>query len=168
MENKMSDTANPYQSPQTDVSAIKPMLPSGAITETMIVYLKGVSPWLRFLGILGFIACAFIMLLGLLSFILPGFFLQAAGGGDFFGGLLWSFFCVLYAVFVFFPSRYIYLFGTKVRAYIRSGADSDLEEAFKNNKSFWKFAGILAIICLAVIPVMILSGVLLTLAAFFA
>jgi hypothetical protein len=43
---------------------------------------------------------------------------------------------------------------------MRTGAEQDLELAFKNNKSLWKFIGILAIIQLAIIPVTMIFGII--------
>jgi hypothetical protein len=60
------------------------------------------------------------------------------------------------AVFAFFPSYFIYNFGSKTRTYLRTGADQDLEGALKSNKSLWKFQGILAIAGIALVPVMII------------
>ena len=60
----MSDAENPYQSPETEVVPERPFFAQGALTETMLVYLKDASPWLRFAGILGFISSGLTVLTG--------------------------------------------------------------------------------------------------------
>jgi hypothetical protein len=166
----MSDTGNPYQSPGASVSPVKPLISQGLLTETMLMYLKGASPWLRFIGILGFISCGGMFLggigfIGLFSAVsgvwesIPGFDVY----GDAVGAVLTASTGVLfliYAVLYLFPSLCIYNFGNKIRSYMRTGVDQDLETAFKNNKSLWKFLGILAIISLAFIPVLIIAGII--------
>jgi hypothetical protein len=43
---------------------------------------------------------------------------------------------------------------------LRSGGEQDLEQAFKYNKSLWKFSGILMIVYLAIVPVAVAIGVI--------
>jgi hypothetical protein len=162
----MSDTSNPYQSPETSVNPVKPLVAQGTLTETMLIYLKQASPWLRLIGILGFILCGF-MVMGALSFFamapfvdawgdlsgIPGFEAFASGGGSRVVGIGTGIYFLGVAVLCFFPFYFIYNFGARIRTYLRTGAEQDLEVALKNNKSLWKFYGILAIISLAFIPV---------------
>jgi hypothetical protein len=164
----MSDTSNPYQSPETVINPVKPLVAQGTLTETMLVYLKQASPWLRFVGILGFIQCGFTVMGGLSFFAMlpfgelwselgdvPGFEGFAANFTPVFGGTFGIYFLVT-AVFTFFPSYFAYNFGSKIRTYLQTGVERDLEGALKSNKSLWKFIGILVIVCLAFIPVMVI------------
>jgi hypothetical protein len=173
----MSDTTNPYQSPETSVNPVKPLIAQGTLTETMLIYLKQASPWLRFIGILGFIMSGFLVMGGLFFFArvssvnmwselseIPGFEafsssigVVGVGTGIYFLGV---------AVLSFFPYYFIYNFGAKIRIYLRTGAEQDLEGALKNNKSLWKFAGILAIVGLAVIPVIFIVAMVAAVAAY--
>jgi hypothetical protein len=172
----MADDINPYQSPQTPVNPAANS--AGRLTDTMIRYLKGASPWLRFLGIVGFISCGFLVMTGIgLLVALPVIgslwdsIAEIEAYADVFGavfGITMGLYCIIGAVLYFFPSLFIYNFGGKIRSYLQSGADQDLETAFKNNKSLWKFAGILTIIALAFIPVMFIVTMIVGMAAAFA
>jgi len=166
----MSDSVNPFESPQTAVIPEKPLVAQGTITETMLIYLKGASPWLRFIGILGFIGAGITVLYGIAFFAfvpivgrvwgeIPGFKQFSAFMGAAFGGTM-AVFLMGVAVLVFFPSLFIYRFGDKIRSYLRTGTEQELELALKNNKSFWKFIGILHIIELAFIPLLIIGGII--------
>jgi hypothetical protein len=170
----MSDNDNPYQSPEAAVKPETPLVPQAGLTEAMLAHLKGASPWLRFIGIMGFICCglmvfsgiiflAFIPAMGALWGTIPGMESLPNVFGAVFGGSMGVYFFIC-AVIGFFPSRFVYTFGSRIRSYLRSGADKDLEEAFKNNKSLWKFAGIVTIISLAFIPVMIIVGIVVAVA----
>jgi hypothetical protein len=173
----MSDNANPYQSPEAAVKPETPLASQAGLTETMLNHLRGASPWLRFIGIVGYIGCGLMVLGGILFLalvptmnslwdIVPelGSF-SAVIGAAFSGSIgIYLFIC---AVIGFFPSRFIYTFGSRIRSYLRSGAAGDLEEAFKNNKSLWKFAGIVTIISLAFIPVMAIVGIVIAVAMAF-
>ena len=173
----MSEAVNPYQSPETTAVPEKPLLAQGLLTEPMLIYLRGASPWLRFIGILGFVFAGLTVLWGILSsaFIprmtrawggLPefetfsGFFAAAIGGTT-------VVFTVGLGALMFFPSLFIYRFGERIRSYLRTGTEQELEQAFKNNKSFWKFSGILCIIYLAFIPLAIVAAIIVALVSAF-
>ena len=169
----MSDAVNPYQSPETSAVTEKTGISQGNITETMLIYLKQASPWLRFIGILGFVACGMTAVWGVLFIALIPIFVLAmenmpgleafgtfsGGMGMAFGGLF-GVIIIGSSLLIFFPSLFVYRFGEKIRTYLRTGTDQDLEQAFKNNKSLWKFYGILCIIYLAFLPVMIVISII--------
>ena len=171
----MSDTVNPYQSPEAEAAPVKPLAARGTLTETMLSYLKGASPWLRFIGILGFISSGLTAVWGLVSIALVPLMMRIWGqipGFDSFSGVFGAAFggsmvvlCVASAVLIFIPSLFIYRFGEKIRGYLRTGADQDLETALRNNKSFWKFCGIVSIIGLAFVPLLIIIGIVVGVAA---
>jgi hypothetical protein len=165
----MSDNNNPYRSPEAGVSPVVPLTSGGALTDLMLTYLKGASPWLRFVGIVGFIGCGITAVTGIVFMALipamdtvwesvPGFETYAGIFGAVFGGAM-GVYCLIIGLLCFFPSFFIYNFGTKIRNYIRSGAGEDLEMAFRNNKSLWKFVGIITIISLAFVPVLMIIGI---------
>jgi hypothetical protein len=176
----MSDNDNFYQSPQTDVNAVNPLAPEWRLTETMVLYLKGASPWLRFLGILAFIGAGGTMLGGVLFLIsgaLGGFLSDVLtsqidtidaveagviGGITIFTGVL----IIITGVICFFPARFIYNFGNKIKKFLQNNSEEELESAFKNNKSLWKFIGIVAIIYLAFLPVMLIGSVIAVISAY--
>jgi hypothetical protein len=165
----MSDTNNPYESPQAEISSEKAGS-AGSLTETMVSYLKDASPWMRFIGIMGFIGAGFMALgaVGLISassFIsnipdIPGIWGVTALVAV---GLLY----LGVAALVFFPARFTYCFGDKIRSFLRSNSEAELEKAFKNNRSLWKFIGVLTIINIAVIPVFIIVAIIVAVYAVF-
>ncbi|MDR2375205.1 MAG: hypothetical protein LBD96_02080 [Treponema sp.] len=152
----MSDTVNPWQSPNTEVVA-EEGAPRDVLTPVMIRYLKDASPWLRFIGIIGYIGAAILVVIGLFSSIVLISGLSVLDTG-LFGGFLGAFIGVLYlagGVIAFFPARFTYRFGGKIRDYLLSSGTGDLEEALRYNRALWKFSGILLIVYLALIPLWI-------------
>ncbi|GHV49560.1 hypothetical protein AGMMS49579_01610 [Spirochaetia bacterium] len=162
----MSDTVNPWQSPGAEVSTERGPGFSQTLSVTMVRYLKEAAPWLRFVGILSFIGCGFTVLAGIIVAIsmaasaeaaeVLGASLGIAGG---LVGIAMGFLYVLIGALMFFPARFIYNFGAKIRNFTLSNAEQDLEDAFKNNKSLWKFYGILSIISLALVPVGLITAI---------
>jgi hypothetical protein len=162
----MSDIENPWKSPEAEIAPVASLAPHGALTEGMLGYLSGASPWLRFIGIMSFIGCGLIILLGVVFLgigpFIAGAFDELFDGfnmGGFAGGLIGGIYIILGAVCLL-PAKFIYSFGAKIRSYRSSGAEQDLEAAFKNNKSLWKFLGILTIIEIALVPVMIIGSII--------
>ena len=165
----MSDMSNPFQSPEAETKIETPLVSQGVLTNTMLKFLSDASPWLRFMGIMGFIGSGFLALIGLLLIIITPF---TGGAFDEFSGFLSSFalpFAVLIVygiyligagVLMFFPALFTYRFGAKIRSYVLTNSEAELEQAFRNNRSLWKFYGILTIIGLAFIPVMIIIGII--------
>ena len=173
----MSDAVNPYQSPETAAVSEKPLIAQGTLTENMLIYLKEASPWLRFIGILGFVSAGFSVVSGLASFAfvpfmgglwreIPGFETVRGVFGLVFGGSM-AVLLIGSGALMFFPSLFIYRFGDKIRNYLRSGTDQDLELAFRNNKSFWKFTGIICIISAAFTPLLIIGSIIAAFASAF-
>ena len=161
----MSEAANPYQSPETAAVPEK-SLAQGSITETMVFHLKKASPWLRFIGISGFIFSGLAVLSGFIFFpITTRAFSDIPGIEQMSGMILFlRVLSVVYglgaAVLFFFLSLYLYRFGDKIRSYLATGMEQDLEMAFKNNSKYWKMMGILFIIGLAFVPVTLVSSII--------
>jgi hypothetical protein len=161
----MSDFENQYNSPETQVVMDKTQA-AGNLTETMLFYLKEASPWLRFMGILGYIGCGFIIFFGIILAIVSNA-LSDNILGEFSGAPVWitALFYTAMGVVFFFPARFTYNFGTLIRKYQYSHSENDLEQAFKNNKSLWKFNGIIYIIMLSLIPVILIVSLIIGIAA---
>jgi hypothetical protein len=156
----MSDSVNPYQSPENVSVPEKPLAPQAALTDVMLRYLKEASPWLRFIGILGYISSGFLVFGGLIFTVV---ILVRSGIAEDIGGFPIGIAGLFYAavgVVIFFPARFACRFGSSIRNYFMGGAEGDLETAFKNNKSLWKFYGILSIINFAFIPLAVIIGII--------
>jgi len=136
-----------------------------ALTDTMLFYLNGASPWLRFVGVLGIIYSVVITASGLF-FLLPA--MDVLFGMLDFGfshmlvgmGVWWGLFYAVAGLSVFLPSLFAYRFGGKIRAYSMTGNAGDLELAFKSNKSLWKFLGIVCVLGLVIVILTIVLGTL--------
>jgi hypothetical protein len=161
---------NPYESPQTEVGAVKP-LSERILTENMLFYLKGASPWLRFVGIVGFIGlglAAVYFLTMIIAFqntagAIPGFENMGALGASVLLAIL-----LIYEGLMFFPIFFTFQFGRKIRTYLHSGEDADLEQAFKSNKALWTYNGVLVMIGggITVITILVAIVALIASAAF--
>jgi hypothetical protein len=161
----MPDTPNPYESPQSDLNARAPVSSAGTLTEPMLRYLKEASPWIRFCGILGYICCGLALIGGAIAFIVG---LVTTAQAENFGGMPLAALSLIYLIIgivMLIPVRFLHKFGTKIRNYVQTSVESELEAAFKNNKSYWKFTGILIIIYLAAAPVLAITAAIIGISA---
>jgi uncharacterized membrane protein YjgN (DUF898 family) len=135
------------------------------LSDSALFYLEAASPWLRFLGIVSYIACGLMVLAGLVMVIAAP--LLAEINGDDYTGFLTGIILLVSAVLEFFPARFAYSFGARLRNFFLSNAERDIEIAFKYNKSYWKFCGIMMIIALALIPIGISLAIYVYMAGYF-
>jgi len=161
----MTDIINPYQGPEAAVVPDNVPAGQGTLTEAMLIQLKGASPWLRFVGVLGFIGAGFTILTGIVFLAMVPFFTRSFAGIDPFSGIMdaavWVIIavsCIIVGAFMFLPSLFMYRFGEKIRGYLRTGAGQELEAAFKNNRLLWKFIGIICIVSLAFFPLSVIGS----------
>jgi len=171
----MSDISNPYRSPEAGAEVIKPLISYGTLTASMVKNLVDASPWLRFMGIMGFIVSGLYALGGIIALIaMPlamrvlseaSSFLSVYLGGGIGIALIYAVILIGAGALMFFPAFFTYRFGSKLRSFSLNNSEQELELAFKNNKSLWKFNGILMIVGLAVLPVFIIIGIVIAVAA---
>jgi hypothetical protein len=165
----MSDNLNPYAGLQGESREQESGESFGAITEPMIISIKKASSWIRFLSICGWVYAGIIIVPSILfAVFMP--LIDSLGDGAFsaelgisaglFSVLMIAAILVIGAIFIP-PLFFLHQFGAKLRTYIQTNNESALEIAFKNNTSFWKFCGILTIVCYALIPVSIVIAVVL-------
>lgn len=116
--------------------------------------------WAKFLAIIGFVFLG-LMVIGALSL---GFIMDSFMGEEIPGGTLWM--TILYlalAALYFFPILYLYQFATNMKDAIRSNDQRQMEIAFSNIKSHYKFIGVLTIVLLGfyvlVFVVAIIGGI---------
>jgi hypothetical protein len=123
----------------------------GVLNNAALFYLKSASPWLRFIGVINYIVCGLMAAGGLITLIAAPLLADFDAGGEM--GFLIGISYMVSALIMFFPARFMYSFGSRLRNYFLSGAEKEIELAFKYNKSYWKYYGVITIIILALIPI---------------
>jgi hypothetical protein len=117
-----------------------PPVPSAPTGLSLVsLPLQQTQPWVRFLAIMGFIAAAFMVLIGVTAGIAG-----AATGRLETIGLMVVY--PLLAVFYVFPSMFLLRYADRIRTFVASGLEQDLASALDAQRSFWKFAGIFTIV----------------------
>ncbi len=128
-----------------------------------IPYLTEAAKWAKFLGILGFILCALMIVGGLFAGTffasLPEFNASLSAMGSA-GGIFITVWLILFALLYFFPSLYLFNFASKMQTALRINDQVYLNASFKNLKSCFKFWGILLVIVLCIYAIAITFAII--------
>ena len=121
-------------------------------------YLYETARWGKFLSVVGFIFCGFLVLTGFFSKLLFSEAFQQAGAevADI-ASVLATIIYIIIAVVYFFPCFYLYKFSKRMQMALRTNDSASLHESFSSLKSCFKFLGVFTIIILSVygIPIIL-------------
>jgi len=126
-----------------------------SISVSAANYLAETGRWTKFLSIVGFILTGIVVLAGIFAGTMMSIFTQGqmgdmpAGFNIIFGGVY-----VLMGLLYFFPAYYLLKFSQKLKEALSMRDNGALNTAFENQKSFFKFWGILMIIFLVLYGLM--------------
>ncbi|HPF93262.1 MAG TPA: hypothetical protein PLV65_04975 [Tenuifilaceae bacterium] len=114
------------------------------LSQMAVENLKRTIPWMRFLSIVGFVFCGFMVLVALL--LLFGLGSAMAGVGKF-AGIAY----LLIALLMFYIYKYLFGYANGLKASFESNSSVELDAAFDMQRKFWKILGIVAIVYVALI-----------------
>ena len=125
-------------------------------------YLTESAKWGKFLAIMGFILCGFMMVI---AFFIPVVLTQLPPyntmSSDFSAGMKVGMTIVylILALLFFFPCFYLYKFSVKMQSAAKTVSQDNFEESLMNLKSMFKFYGIFTIIILSFYALAFIVGV---------
>ncbi len=129
------------------------------ITPRSIDMLRQTRPWVLFLGIVGFVSAALIVVAGLFALVM-------AAGASIYSGppivvillldlVLYGGMAILTGIAAWLLTRY----SSSILALMRLRRPIDLEKALEAQKAYWKFAGICAIVSLILALLMMVVAI---------
>ena len=142
--------ASVYAAPRGNLTPGATM--AGQVSAGTVQALKETRPWVRLIAIVGMVMTG-IMLIAMLAAASFGFFAAAKGRGNTagIGGLeiiVILAIALLMGLLYIYPIVKLFKYAGAISRLHRSGSVKDLEDALGQQKSFWKFAGILTLIVL--------------------
>lgn len=151
---------DPYSSPATHVQTAS-YSSNAAISQGVLEQLAGTKPWVRFMSVLTFIGAGF-MLLGALIMLVAGGAVAASGKAGGMSGGMMSGLAIIYALFsvvYIYPGLKLWKYASHIGQLLISGSMLDLEAALGQQRSFWKFLGIMVIAIFALYILIIIAAV---------
>lgn len=139
--------------------------PKMELQQEALNNLNETSKWTNFLAIMGFI---FIGLMIVLGFFIGSIFSEMVENQPNmpFSGTVLGFIYLMMGLIYFFPVLYLYKFSTFTKKALMHHNTNDLNEAFKNLKSHYRFMGIITIVILSVYFFAFIIGIFIGTAGF--
>lgn len=154
----MSNLYDPYRPPtNVDYGGGPAVAAAGeaGISEAILTVMRQTRPWATFLGILGFVGCGFM--------VLGGIFMMAVGSFDKTGKLPGAALGLVYIVMAglyVYPSLCLVRYGSRINSFLANPDQDSLVLALGEQKSFWRFAGILAIVMIVLYGLLIVGAMI--------
>jgi hypothetical protein len=115
------------------------------VTQPMLLLLRQTKPWVMFISVMGFIYVGLMVFIGVVAMFV---FSRFSGTGTIASSGMFTILNVLMGILYFFPSLFLFKFASSIGRLLDGGGAIEMEEALSNQKSFWKFIGILVIVAL--------------------
>jgi hypothetical protein len=128
------------------------------LTEVMLDALRKTRPWVRFLSVLGFLFVGLMILAAVLVVGFGVYHMKDDAGEGWIAvvlGVLYLGFAIIYL----FPVRYLSRYASAITDALQGPSQTEaVERALRNQKSFWKFAGILTVVTILLyVPVVLVA-----------
>jgi len=153
-EEEQEEEINPFASPQATAEQAPPEAQPAdaeAITPAIRQALAQTKPWVTFLSFLGFFFGGLGALAGLLMLAIAVFALSI-------GGMISGLMVLVGPALYLAAAYYLFTYGRKIGAFLKSDAVVDFEQAMGAQKSFWKLAGM---VTASVLGIYLVLGLLL-------
>ena len=117
------------------------------------------SKWMKFLAILGCIGAVFMILCGICVMAFSGVmdfgFYDGIPGGSYITIFMSIFYLIMAGIYIY-PIICLLRASKAAQMAVATNSNEQMVEFLSNNKSFWKFCGILTIVMLALSVLMII------------
>lgn len=113
------------------------------VSMATVDLLKQTKPWVTFLSVMGFIGSGLMLLSGIFMMI-AGAFVPKSGPTPFSPMLLGLFYLPMAFLYIY-PSLKLWGYSSAIGRLLMQNSSANLEAALAQQKSFWKFLGILTI-----------------------
>jgi hypothetical protein len=155
----------PYGSPDPGMAGMPYRSDDRAeVSDAAVEMLRQTKPWVTFLSVLAFIGSG-LMLLGGAAMMLMG---VIAGGRRAGGALPSAALGALYiplAILYIYPALKLWGFSSAIGRLLGTRSSLDLEMALEQQKSFWKFSGIAAIVMMVLYAFVFVGAIIVGVAA---
>jgi hypothetical protein len=129
------------------------------VTNNSRIFLNEIRKWAKFFAILGFIGIGFMIVAGVffgsfMTAINPNLYGSQVGSSAV--GIIY----IVMGVIMIIPILYLNKFANNMKIALENMDNQQLELAFENFKSYYKFLGIFTIVIVSIYVVIILFGII--------
>jgi membrane protein YqaA with SNARE-associated domain len=143
----------PYDAPALAAYSAGPQDRGAQVSDLAVEALRQTRPWVVFLSVMSFIGCGFMLLAGVGMMVVGAFTPSSSPVPTAVLGLIYIPMAFLYI----YPALKLWAFGGAITRLTASRSSADLEAALSQQKSFWKFLGIVTIVLMALYGVAIVG-----------
>ena len=141
--------ANPYSTPSADLYGSATGGGTETVSPSTIAQLAGTRPWVRFMSVLMWILSAFMVLVTVVMiFISASGVMKSTGNSAYNSGILVGT-AIYYGVISFviiYPALKLWKYANSIARLMATHSIADLDTALTEQRRYWKFHGIMAII----------------------
>jgi len=158
--------ATPPSTPEVMPITATPETPPVILTADAQLHLIRTGPWVRFLSIMMFIGAGFLILTGV-SLALVGLTGMQSPIGPVAAGalpngavfLLGPIYVIMALLIYIVPGIFLFRFASAIKMLKLDPSSLSLEDALKQQKTFWRYLGILAIILLCIFVLIMVAAI---------
>lgn len=145
---------DPYATPLSPLEGVGSGVPMGNVTLGTLEALQATKPWVRFMGVMGWIGTGIMVVVALVIFF-SGLASQDRGLPAAMG-LLYLVLAGLYVP----PTLFLHRYASRIGDLLGSNDAGDLEEALRAQKSFWKYVGIFTAVTLVIYALVFVGAII--------
>lgn len=152
---------DPYASPAAN--EVFASQSSSAVSAGVIQQLAGTKPWVRFISVLTFVGAGLMLILGLVMMLMGSVIANASKNPMFAGGMgvMMAVIYIVMAAFYIYPGIKLWKYANYIGLLMSSGGVADLEMALSQQRSFWKFVGIIFLIFVSLYVLIFVGAIVL-------
>jgi hypothetical protein len=165
VDQQSTPTTPPSLTPEVVPIASAPETPPVVLTAEAQRHLTKTGPWVRFLSIMMFIGAGFLMLAGISLALVALAGMQSPmspvttgslpNGAAF---LLGPIYVIVALLTYIVPGLFLFRYASAIKVLKLNPSSLSLEDAIKQQKTFWRYLGILAIILLCVFVLIMMAA----------
>jgi len=159
-----SPLANPYSSPAANLYGSTSGGAADAVSPSTIAILSATKPWVRFISVMMWIGVGLMLLAAAGMGVVSTLGASKSMPSSPFGGVQFIVLAVVYGVFAFiyiFPALKLWKYANRIVSLGATRSVADLDAALNEQRSFWKFIGVMMVIMLSLYVVAIIGFVVL-------
>jgi len=126
------------------------------LLEESKLYVSSTGKWMKFFAVLGCIGAGFMVIAAIIMASVGSYIPLDDDFGSFFMRMMGIIYLVVAAVYIY-PIIYLFRASAAATLAVESNDNVQMTEFLKNNKSFWKYCGILTIVMFCVYILLILG-----------